>query len=231
MPAFAEPEITIVSPELGEGLQSNDNKGHYPELAHEVLDRTGKAYSYSVLPLKRVLSELTTGQADCVFGMDKRFLRKFGIDTQNLVESDPVLVSRQHIFTPPGAKLLTDLKSLRNKSVAILNGSNLEKTLKRQGVNFVLVNSQEAKLKMLQLHRVDAIMGWMPDMYLTADYFGIEKPDYDPQAVLTTTDVKLICRDDDTGRALVSATNEVIWRFRADSTFQRINEQWSGALF
>jgi ABC-type amino acid transport substrate-binding protein len=220
----ASAKTRVVSPQLGIGLQTSEGEGFYPRLAREILKNESDKYTYSVLPLKRVLVELTTGNADCIFGMDRNFLGSFGIDTSQYLESDQVLLSRQYVFTRQADTVISDLDALKNKSVAILNGSNQESTLEQLGARAVSVNSQEAKLQMLALERVEAVIGWMPDLYLTADEFGIERPAFDPNAPLATSRVTFLCKNNIQGRNLIHSANSAIMRMKKDKEAQGIQD-------
>ncbi|MCK7613670.1 substrate-binding periplasmic protein [Roseibium sediminicola] len=223
-PVATSDEIKIVAPILGVGLQSADGTGLYPKLARTILGAGDGKYSYTAVPLKRALVAMSNGSADCLFGMDKNLLSSFDTDTDPLLESGQVLLTQQFVFTRRGDQRLSGLKSLSGKSVAILAGSNLEEELRRLNVRTFKVSTQEAKLRMLALGRVDAIIGWMPDMFLSADENGFERPEFDQSAPLAMSKVTFVCRDNEKGKRLIQSANTTIQHLKQDGIIQKVND-------
>lgn len=220
--------IKIDSMILGEGLQSGSANGFYADAAREVLKVWGGEFSFTIAPFKRVVRNFRAGASDCIWALDKALLKDIGLDVSSFIESAPLLNSSQRIFTRRDEPVISSLEALKGKRIAVLIGTNLQTELKPIGAEIVELNSQEAKLKLLRVHRVDAVLGWMPDIAIAAKRNGLPMPDYDARLAVRKSGVGFVCQDDPVGRTFIGEINDAIKSVQASAAFETIKVRYLG---
>jgi ABC-type amino acid transport substrate-binding protein len=177
----------VVSMVLGDGVQQADNSGFYGELMDEILRHADAPSNFSVFPFKRALKVYFTGDADCIWALDAAFLRKFDTSDTDMIESARVLNTRQFLFGMPGTPKISGLSDVAGKTIGVLRGSNIKTLLMDSGANIVNLSSQEAKIDMMLAGRIDAIGGWIPDIYITMKQLGLDPSLIEPMFPLAVS--------------------------------------------
>ncbi len=224
-PAKAE-TVEVVSMVLGDELQLADHSGFYGEIITEILDKSDTSSNFSVYPFKRALKVFFSAEADCIWGLDTEFLKKFGDDPGELVQSSLVLDSQQYLFSKPGHAEIGSMSDLSGMAVGVLNGANTEKMFKEFGAQVVELPNQESKFDMLLAGRLDAIGGWVPDIYITMKSLGIDSRKIEPLFPLSSSGVRIVCRESPETKAFLEATNVAIADFIEAEKYSDIRSEY-----
>ncbi len=218
--AGGEP-LEIVTMELGDGLQTFDGQGLYAELVRAGLDAAGVAgYRLRIVPFARALRAFAQGRAHCIWGLDAPALRRLGVGDPGLRESVAVLMSTRHVFMRAGSPALPDLAALAGRTVAVQHASDLRPRLAEIGATVVTVEEQATRVRLLLGGRVDAILGWLPDLLIAARRAGAEG--LSPVLDLDASAVGLVCHDGPRTRALLAAVDPVFTRLHETPIYRRI---------
>jgi len=220
--------VRINSMALGEGLQQVGGSGFYADAARGVLAHWGGSYTYRVTPFKRAVRNFRSGASDCIWALDLALLEDIGFDVSSFVQSTPLLMSSQRIFTRHDKPVIHSLQALKGKKVGVLIGTNLEAELRPIGAEIVELNSQEAKLAVLELNRVDAVLGWMPDVAITAKIKGFTMPNFDRALAVRLSGVGFVCHDDDVGRRFIGEVDSAITTFQTSGAFETLKVSYLG---
>ncbi|WP_083099461.1 substrate-binding periplasmic protein [Pseudophaeobacter leonis] len=230
MLVFSQPAkgetVEVVSMVLGDGLQLADHSGFYGEIITEVLDKSGTSSNSAVYPFKRALKVFFSAEADCIWGLDTEFLKKFRDDPGDLIQSSLVLNSQQCLFSIPGHAKISSMNGLSGMAVGVLNGANTEKMFKKFAAQVVKLRNQEAKFDMLLAGRVDAIGGWIPDIYITMKTLGIDSQKIEPLFPLSSSGVRIVCRESPETKAFLEATNVAIADFIEAEKYSDIRSEY-----
>lgn len=145
------------------------------KLAEKKLD-----FNLVIFPLTRAVRNLTEG-ADCIFPSSLNSLgTHFAEQTKGyeFIASNPVDYISMRVFTRQGEKTIAAFNELNNKKVAIWLG--FDRNIYLQGINATVdeVASEEVRVNMLTKKRVDAIVGFTPDVFLAAQKLGVAIPEY-----------------------------------------------------
>lgn len=225
-PANAE-NVKVVSMVMGEGLQLSDQTGFYAEVFKEILPQANVQSDFSVLPFRRALRDFFSKEADCIWAMDANLLRKFAEEEVSLVESLSVLTAKQYLFTKPGNPKIATMGDSGDKSIGILNGSNLLEIFGQTEPQFVTLPSQEAKIRMLMADRVDAIGAWTPDIYIALAGLGIDQYQVEPSLLISQSGVRVVCHESPLNLAFIDAVNAAIATLLESESYQVILDGYS----
>lgn len=191
-----EKAISLVSIVMGRGLQTEAREGVYATLIGNLLANVTHFTSYIVLPLRRAVDRFRSGEADCIWGLDAEALAKFGLEEASLLESEPVLSSAQHVFTVPPQQVVSSTADLRGLSVGVslgMAGTALEARLIAAGAQIVFLPTLQSKAFVLERRRVDAIVGWLPDMLIVFEEEGYKRPQFASDFMLMTAEISVVC--------------------------------------
>nr|WP_025898405.1 transporter substrate-binding domain-containing protein [Sneathiella glossodoripedis] len=218
----AEQVIRISSPELGDGIQTLDNTGIYPDILNALMSGKENHFTFKVLPLRRLIREFQSRQIDCVWALDAQLLNKLMQSNERFLESSAVFNSSHIVITHIDEPKLNDLSELKNKNVALLNGSHMEEKLRSLGAKVMLVPDQDTKIRLIKNRRVDAILAWTPDIFITMKNYSINTGNLSVSYEITATPVRLVCRNSEETDRFIKSVNIAIDKFNGDDTLQKI---------
>jgi hypothetical protein len=225
VPASAEP-VKIVSFEIGLDLQTEDGSGFYPRALYRALKSVEQDFTFSVLPLKRSIDHFARKAADCIWAIDVGSLAKVGIPQEGLVESGSLFTSELHLFMPPGVPAISDLSELEGKTVGVSIGSPVPKLLEGLAVNFFDVRTQDIKVRMLEHHRLDAAVAWVPDVLLAFRNNDMAPTAYNPALPIASSDVRLVCWSSPNTQAFLQSASPEIEAFRESGALREIMREF-----
>ncbi|MBC06383.1 transporter substrate-binding domain-containing protein [Thalassospira sp.] len=151
--------------------------GIYVDVIREAARRAGIDLVFDVVPFKRALFLMETGEADLMLGPNRtddrvKYMYYFGAALPN----EPKV-----IYTGDVDANVIEVKDLRHKLVGVVRGANYGWKLNdARDIRFVEAADYETLFKMLDLHRIDALIS--PEL-LAAAYirefgpFRIKKSD------------------------------------------------------
>lgn len=216
--------------EIGPGLQTPDSPGLYGELISGVLERADVAYELRVYPLRRTFRAFFRGDADCVWGLDSRMLRQFNEDQRPLLDSEPLFTSTQHVFMAPDTPALGSLSDLAGKRVGLQYHSNLRTALEQVSAEIVTVTDNDTKVRILVNRRVEAVVGWIPDLLVAFRNVGADPVWINPVLKVTEADVGIACHESDTTRKFLEKANAAITEFAGSPAYYGILDKYGAML-
>lgn len=208
---------------LGKGLLEEDGTGLYGELLDRILDEADIEADIRILPLKRSIQALSERDADCIWPLDIKLVGHLGYGRSDLIQSAMAFQSRQYVFVAPGDPRVDSLRDLKGKTVGILNGSSTQNELIEAGALPQLLKNQRSKLRMFLSGRLDAFVGWYPDIFVTLSNLEV-KPDVlqAERHVIRVTDIRLVCRSTQEAERLFRTLNPAIAALADSSAFDEI---------
>ena len=218
----AEP-VRLVSPFLGDQLHLSDGSGLYGDILSRTYLEAGISPNVKILPFKRTVETFFDEKADCIWPIDKFILNKLGYKTDNLIESETMFHTSQHVFVAAGQPAISSLSQLNGKRVGILNGSSVEKRLTEVSAEIISVPDQKSKIQMFLNNRLDAFIGWYPDIYVILKQLD-QKPDILPSdlLIIKSSAVNIVCRNSSNTTAYLNILNPVIQRLKNSGIYNQI---------
>ena len=150
------------------GLHEKNGGGIYDNLINEALVSEGKA-SLKVLPPARAEHSFANCTNCCISpaNLNSEFY-DFGSD---VVQTEPMGIAKIHIFSQPGAPVLTSLEELKGKKVGIRHGMPYGKSFDGAGLKTVEITKIANNIAKLEAKRIDVMVAYVPDAY---DAFSAE---------------------------------------------------------
>lgn len=227
--AAQENPVSIVSIALGPNLQTETKEGVYSTLIEGLLSELTRPARYTVLPLKRAIHRFATGEADCIWGLDSGVLVAFGVEGDQLLQSDPVFLSSQHVFTASPGPVISSTEGLRGRIIGAslgTAGTIIEKRLLAAGARVVFLPTQSSKAFVLVQHHVDAIIGWLPDLLIVFEKEGYPRPQFDPQFKLMSSEISVVCHATLRLSEFIREMNSTIRAAQRAGTVQSLIQQY-----
>ena len=205
----------IVLPEI-EPFYGADGQGAYNKILAEIGRRSGIDIRIESYPLARAVLVFSSDPDSCYIvsaGMAEHLLGlKFVENAERLNTGKVVFATPQSSNTP------TSLSEFRNANIAILIGEPLALyDLDDLNINFQEVRSHEQSIKLLELGRVDAIMGSMVELIPYADGLALHE-----QIPITTYRETITCHSSQASRNFLRQLDPVIHSMRADGSLSRL---------
>ncbi len=225
-PPLESPGIKIFgSPR--EGRLEDYGTGPYADLVKAVLTEVGYNAPYVIVPIKRALRLLPITEESCMIPAGnlakEAFLQYHDTLTPNdFLTSAPIDYISAHIITLAGTKPIRSPKELEGKIVGSWSGFDIRSMLPK--VNFTQLKSESEvnTLRMLHSKRVDAIWGWVPDIYILSEKLEIEGLTLDPDNKLIASSTHFVCKRGPKTEAILPRLDEVINTMRADGRLKKI---------
>ena len=229
-PAAAEPlrivgyENTRLLPAVGEGP--------YGRLMAELLARVGTSVDLRVLPGKRanLMMYGRPRRADCEFPSALEHLTAKTRSGNRLIESRAMNHARAHVFTRPGSTPVRRMEDLHGKQVGIVRGfgygaemNALIELGSRAPIRFVEVDDELQHVRLLTLtSRVDAILGYLPEIAIELEQAGAGDVVYDPAFPLLQTGDRLLCHHSVAAEKLIQAMDKQLQAMGESGALKRI---------
>ncbi|QSX40169.1 substrate-binding periplasmic protein [Shewanella cyperi] len=190
--------------------------GPYQQLLHKAAAEAGISLDERVYPLSRAVRIFGSGEALAIYGMTEAVLRS--TPAEKILTSYPLGVYRLHLFTPKGKPRISSYSQLRGLLVGgVLGYEDYYRELTSQGIKLEFVADERHQLKRLQLGRVDAVVGFLPDWLDKLDQL-----EYDPAfAVLEGYDYMTVWANDE-GRHFVDTISPVLCQMHARGDYRDI---------
>lgn len=203
---------------IGWGLTlKTDGTGFYNELMKFVLTEAGFGSDYRVMPYNRAVSSLKADEDGCLYPAYTPIMHPNGLDEQleiTLEASAPLLRVVTHLFAQPGQKPLARLEDLKGKLIGHPMGSRIAEVLAPYGARYMASLDETAKAKLLLTGRVDYISASLPDAAFVFQALGEELPPYNPDLLLVSATIGVVCRPSVQGRAFLAAISTTLSRLR-----------------
>ncbi len=185
----------------------------------------GLKFNVLVRSLSRSLISMKTDQGSCLFPATVNALVTNDNDMAAfaLISSDPIDEVSLRVLTNSTKPLITSIKELEGKRIAILNGLHSEQFLGDVNADVEPTPDEYVRLKMLTAGRLDAVLSFIPDILLAAEDLGLSIPHFDEHlALLRDEGAAIVCHDNADNRAFIAQFNDVLRRMKASGELQRI---------
>ena len=221
-----ENEPIIYAYQLEYRLNKNSNE-QYVALLDEI-SRNGVSFKKSILPIKRANKNFQKDKTSCIFPTTLSVKKTFHPDLKEikLIQSDPIDKISMRVFTRPDEEKISSMEELKKrniKAIAYWQGLNIEKIVPQKDTLLEPTPNEEVRLKMLYSNRADAIIGFMPDVYLAADKLQLPKPLFNENfAILLNQEASLVCHDTEKNIELIKNFNQHIKNMKENGKLSSI---------
>jgi hypothetical protein len=197
----------------------------YNELFN-VLQNEGLEFDLKILPFKRIMSNFKTeDKLVCAFPTSKNAIEKSAPEISSLpiIISDGVDQISLRVFTRPESPTITSLEELKGKTVALWNGLDPTLLFKGAEIKIETTPNELVRVKMLNAHRIDAILGFTPDVILAAQQLNLLEPHYDNKLALFRDEgASIVCKDSPQNRAFIKEFNTILKQLKTSGQLQQI---------
>lgn len=206
--------IDIVSHSIN-GLVFEDASGPYPKLLTKLNDAIGTELSFKVIPVKRAVYHFENKHDDCLLSGNSLTIK----NPEKYLVSNPLSEIKLHFFNLQHMPPITSFNDLnQNKLIGgILGIDALYKKVLPKEHKLTLVSSDEQSINMLVAKRVQAILGFIPDLNAHLDILH-----YDETFVLYHGSDNLICHDTQENRDYLKRINQALEDIKASPTYDEI---------
>lgn len=208
--------LKVILPTWGPTIQA-DGTGMFVDLFRFALEGHEDKYQIEYVSYDKALKLLLYSEAHCAYPIARRTLRVSvrHLNSDGLVESHPILISKTFLFSRPNDKLISSVRQMRGKLLIQIRGENYNHNFKTSGARFWNVDSEPEKIRVLLSGRGDALLGSMPDILFSFDDLGQGILPFDPDFPVLEYDNAMTCKATDTARKLVDIFNR-----RVESTLK-----------
>jgi|GEM_PF-1947916 len=197
---------------------------HYNKLLNIMSDR-GLKFNILIRSLARSARSMKNDQSACLFPttINAIAISDPGVDEKKFISSDPIDRVSLRIFTRPDNPKVGDIKELSGKRVALWNGLDPKIFLANIEANIETTPNEAIRVKMLNAGRIDAILGFTPDVLLAAESLGFSPPHYDESLALFRNEgASLVCHDNKQNREFILRFNKHLTRLKASGELREI---------
>ena len=165
--AFSEP-LEIFLGEIPE-VHEIDGSGVYDQVLSKVMP-SQYPYQLKVLPPKRAIRDFEACHSCCLSPANGNPEFTSYSSLNGFVELPPMNIAMPFIFSPYGGDPITELSTLKGKSIgmrhAMLFGKTFFHRAKEFDINLILAPTLNSLFRMLDQKRVSAVIAYTPDAYL-----------------------------------------------------------------
>ena len=128
----------------------------------------------------------------------------------DIIESKPMGIAKVYIFTAPGKPVISSLSELKGKKVGARLGFSYGNKVDTSGVKLTLVNSLDKNIKKLQSGRIDAMIDFVPDVYLALESLGVPELPHDKSNPVAVHNDSVICKKTAQTEEFIAELNQKI---------------------
>ena len=207
--------VRLVVPEI-EGLLLSDGSGAYQKVLAAAAKRARVSYMVDVFPRSRALSQFLDGKYDGIFTYTQTARDKLGKDA--ILASYPVGAYRGYAFRLKGTSPVADLGDLSGKRVGgVIGFEGTYQAVRQAGAALELVTDDAANLTKLKAGRIDALLGFLPDLFPQLDQLS-----YDPAAPFFESYDRLTLRNTPENRTWLERISAELKLMHADGTIREL---------
>lgn len=217
----AEP-VVVYGYELDYRLKP-DGSGHYNKLLQQMQDQ-GLQIDLKVLPMIRATREFENRGRGCMFpaSINAIIANRPEAAELGLIASDPIDRVSLRVLTHANQPVITDLQQLQGKHVGLWSGLSAA-LLPDIDLTLEHTSSEKVRVRMLHAGRLDAIVGFIPDVLLVAEALDLPLPHYHPElALLLDEGAAIVCYDSEDNRKMLARFNTALASLRDQGTLRNI---------
>ena len=203
---------------------SENGKTQYNALLKE-LEEQGLLFKSVIRPLRRSQASFKRDTKSCIFPATISAIKAndTSFDNQKLLQSIPIDQVSLRVFTQSEKPFVSSLDELEGKKVAVVNGLNPDIFFPDINMSVEFTANEEARVKMLDAGRIDAVLGFLPDVLLAAEALNLPPPIYDKElSVVSDEGVSFICHDTKMTRNFLKSTNKIIYKLKTNGKLRNI---------
>lgn len=222
LPANAQ-SVPVYAYQLDYRLEAS-GAGDYQQLL-KVLQRQGLDFSLTVLPVRRAVRALDDDIQGCIFpaSINATLTSLPHIDSSRLIASTALDRISLRVFTRTDSLVISDLSQLANKHVALWDGLNVEALLGDVNMTIEPTTTESIRVRMLHAERLDAIVGFMPDVLLASEALGLPLPHFHPDLALFKDEgAGFVCIDTPANRTWVEQVNALLRALKDSGELRQI---------
>jgi len=205
----------MVMPAMEPYFSENGN-ARYQRLMQEILRRSGNNINIEYLPLAKSIQFFDQNKNACYPAARKLafgFLGHDVIDAGIAINKFKIVIA-----TPKSEPLVSSVESLRNRSVAAINGNVLGAYgIPVSHITIHYVNTYDQSVKLLEKGRVNAIVGSTIALMPYRD-----KLNFDVNNPVFSVDQGIVCHPGDESRAFLKSIRPAIQSMKTDGSLKSI---------
>jgi ABC-type amino acid transport substrate-binding protein len=220
---LSEPAQQIYGVSLEYRLQEKGSTQYNALLMH--MEQLGLKFNLTIRPLTRVIRGFKNHKG-CMFPSSRSAMDEYTTPQYkhlSLIESYSVDYISLRVFTNTGDEKIARLEQLTGKRVGLWLGYDPNTFLKGINATIEITPSEKIRIKMLAAGRVDAIIGFTPDVMLAADALNVPLPHYDDAlALFQNVGASLVCHDTPTNRVFITKFNRILGSLKKTGKLKEI---------
>ena len=170
--AFAQTVPRLVLPQI-DGLIEPDGSGSYQKVLSQAAQEAGVEFTADVYPRARALALFLDRKYDGIFTFTQTARDKFGVTA--IVAGYPLGAYRGYVFRAKGRSALSQFTELSGRIVGgVVGFDGTYGAVVRAGAVLELVNDDSLNLAKLRVGRLDAMLGFLPDLYNQLDQLSFD---------------------------------------------------------
>lgn len=184
----------------------------------------GLQIELKIMPLPRANREFFENTNSCIFPSNAALLKRQEptIADVNFLTSLHVDLVHLRVLTKQGSPVLENLEQLNGKRIAYMTGLNLDIFLPGLTAYYETTSSEGLRLKMLNANRLDAVLGFTPDILLAAEKLDLPLPAYDKTLSVFSELANMVCHTGDDNKKFIAHFNNLLKEMRASGELRKI---------
>jgi hypothetical protein len=199
-------------------------EGGYNRLLDE-LRMQGLQFDLSILPLKRWHNRTRSDKESCLFPVSVNALQTYDASYNDisLISSQPVDWVSLRVFTAPNRPVINTMDQLQGKRVATWKSHDSEPFTRDYNLSPDESRNESSQLQMLYAGRLDAIIGFAPDVNIAATSLKLPRPVYSPElSLLDREGATLVCHDTEANRKLTREFDRLITKMKKSGKLHQL---------
>jgi ABC-type amino acid transport substrate-binding protein len=200
--AVASNQVIIGVSEIPNLLsQSEVNKGPYNEVLDNIKAHNEQIEIFFIPPARAdIMFEKKT--IDCLFPASKTTISH----PETLLQSDKLATIHAYIFS---RKAYDDPSFFTGKSVAIRRGFTFGGVRNRIDASYIELENETAGLQFLAKHRVEGVIGYLPDILGAQQLLGLSDVNYFYKTPIYSANEAIVCHKNESNRQFINQVNEI----------------------
>ncbi|MEX0299611.1 MAG: hypothetical protein AB3N28_11125 [Kordiimonas sp.] len=178
------------------GRLDEDPESGYNKLAKAVIPAAMYQNMYQRYPFARAVRDFKKAKRVCLFPTSQSALNLLYPDTNiSVLESDAIDTVSAHLISSTLGTPFSNFEELEEKTIAAQHAVGVPNILsERYGVKVIRTPDDLSALRMVLAGHVDAMYGWLPDIFIIAKQNNLPRPSFDPDFVLYQTTTHFVCK-------------------------------------
>lgn len=204
-----------------------DGTGPYADLVKAVMTEAGYNDPLLIVPINRAYRLFPITDESCLIPAGSLaiafILRNHATLTpDDLISSAPLDYISGHMITLAGTRPIRSAKELEGKIIGAWTGFDIRTMFPNVRFTLLRSESEENTIRLLQSKRVDAIWGWIPDIFILSEKLGIEGVVFDPDKKFLSSSTHFVCMRGPKTEQILPELDKVINTMRADGRLKKI---------